>query len=125
MRQPCNPVTVPSAPAATVSSVPVAAISPQPSHTPTPSPTPKRVVILVQKPVPKPTHRYVAPVIRHYVAPAPPVHHIPQSGAECGPGDSGYAVCQSHDAWVGGQVDYMNCINSGHTWNVARQVCNR
>ncbi|WP_236790579.1 hypothetical protein [Amycolatopsis sp. GM8] len=48
----------------------------------------------------------------------------PQYGYQCRDGDDKvYSVCAGHKAWVDGQLDYANCLDSGGTWNIERQRC--
>jgi len=48
----------------------------------------------------------------------------PQYGYQCMPGDEKYySVCAGNKAWIDGQIEYDNCINSGRTWDIATQKC--
>ena len=52
------------------------------------------------------------------------VRQAPQYGYQCMPGDEKhYSVCAGHKAWIDGQIEYDNCINSGRSWDIAAQKC--
>ncbi len=50
----------------------------------------------------------------------------PTIGADCRPGDEkDYRVCAGHKAWVDGQLEYANCLDSGGSWDIPDQSCTR
>ena len=48
----------------------------------------------------------------------------PKYGYQCRPGDAErYDVCAGHKAWVEGQREYANCLDSGGTWDIPSRSC--
>ena len=49
---------------------------------------------------------------------------VPTAGYQCRVGDeTRFQVCAGHKQWVDEQVEYMNCLNNGGTWDVVNQRC--
>ncbi|GAB2977991.1 hypothetical protein LWP59_38915 [Amycolatopsis acidiphila] len=50
----------------------------------------------------------------------------PQYGYQCRDGDEKlYSICAGHKAWVDGQLELTNCLDSGGTWDIEHQRCTR
>ncbi|HVW44078.1 MAG TPA: hypothetical protein VHC18_22280 [Amycolatopsis sp.] len=48
----------------------------------------------------------------------------PTAGYQCRDGDEKlYEVCAGHKAWIDGQLECTNCLDSGGTWNIELQRC--
>jgi hypothetical protein len=55
---------------------------------------------------------------------SPATRKAPKYGYQCRAGDEKkYAICAGHDDWVNGQLEYMDCLDGGGTWNADQQVC--
>lgn len=55
-----------------------------------------------------------------------PTRKPPQFGYQCRDGDEAkYEVCAGHKAWVDGQREFTECLDSGGTWDTATDRCQR
>lgn len=55
-----------------------------------------------------------------------PTRKPPQFGYQCRDGDeTKYDVCAGHKAWVDGQLEFTDCLDSGGTWDIENQRCKR
>ena len=55
-----------------------------------------------------------------------PTRKPPQFGYQCRDGDEAkYEVCAGHKAWVDGQREFTDCLDSGGTWDIENQRCKR
>jgi hypothetical protein len=101
----------PAAPPPTVTSIaPVVTSAPTTTTTPTTSPTSTSV-----SPATKTSTK---PKTSKSSVRKTPTRQPPTYGYQCRDGDEAkYQVCAGHKAWVDGQVEFTNCLDSGGTWD--------
>jgi hypothetical protein len=105
----------PAAPPPAVTSA--AAVVTSTSTTTTPPPSPSASPTTKSSAKPKPSKTSVRKT---------PTRQPPTYGYQCRDGDEAkYQVCAGHKAWVDGQVEFTNCLESGGTWDIENQRCAR
>ena len=103
------------APAQSITSETVLTIEPTPVVTVTVPPTSS-----VTTPAPAPVATKKTPVRKT------PTRKPPQFGYQCRDGDEAKCdVCAGHKAWVDGQREFTDCLDSGGTWDIENQRCRR
>ncbi|SDZ30609.1 hypothetical protein SAMN05421504_11291 [Amycolatopsis xylanica] len=91
------------------------------------SPSSPTTVVVVTSTVPAPPSTATAPALTRTISKqVSQTRQPPMFGYQCRDGDEKkYEVCAGHKAWVDGQLEFANCLSSGGTWDIERQVCVR